>query len=273
VSARIFGVPVRETDSPSGDGDIEVVKLAFDAFARRDVDAALEWMHPQVRLWVVTAAVSRAGRPYIGHQGVREYWRDAQRLWRELELVPIDFELVGQAVVVLGEVQARGPAGALRQPAVWTWKLNDGLVVDCRVDSDVRAARDALGEAQSVADVLRGFHDGFNRRDAEAMIALADPGVVSYPAILSRARGRYVGHKGLRNWVRDVSDADHGHTVAASEVRRVEEERWAVLGQVMIDEAPISPFTAFVRVHRGLVGEVREFLSDEAILSQVAYLP
>ena len=189
-------MPVRETDSPSGDGDIEVVKLAFDAFARRDVDAALDWMHPQVRLWVVTAAVSRAGRPYIGHQGVREYWRDAQRLWRELELVPIDFELVGQAVVVLGEVQARGPAGALRQPAVWTWKLNDGLVVDCRVDSDVRAARDALGEAQSVADVLRGFHDGFNRRDAEAMIALADPGVVSYPAILLEPAGGTWGTRG-----------------------------------------------------------------------------
>src|SRR5207245_7344556 len=112
------------------------------------------------------------------------------------------------------------------------------------------------------ADVIRGFHDGFNRRDVEAMIALADPGVVSYPAILSGARGRYVGHKGLRNWVRDVGDADHGHTVAASEVRRLEEERWAVLGQVMIDGAAISPFPAFVRVYRTLVGEAGDFLSD-----------
>jgi hypothetical protein len=49
--------------------------------------------------------VSRAGHPYVGHQGIREYWLDAEWLWRELELVPIDFELIGRTVVVLGEVQ------------------------------------------------------------------------------------------------------------------------------------------------------------------------
>jgi ketosteroid isomerase-like protein len=266
-------MPARESASPPDQADIEVVRRAFDAFARRDIEAALEEMDRQVRLWVVTAAVRRAGRPYVGHEGVRDYWRDVERLWQHLELVPIDFELIGDAVVVLGEVRARGPAGALRQPAVWTWRLRDGMVVECRVDSDVRAARDALGEAQSVAEILRGFHDGFNRRDAEAMVAVAEPGVISYPAILSRARRKYVGHEGLRNWVRDVDAADHGHTVAASEVRRIEDERWAVLGQVIIDETPVSPFAAFARVHRGLVSEVREFLSDEAILSKLAYLP
>lgn len=259
--------------SESSRGDIEVVKQAFDAFARRDIAAALEWMDRNVRLWAVTAAVSRAGRPYVGHQGLRDYWLDVQRLWQALQLVPIEFELIGEAVVVLGEVRARGPVGALRQPAVWTWKLRGGLVVEVRVDSDVRVAREALGMEQGVADVLRGFQEAFNRRDPEAMIALADPAIVSYPAILSRARQKYVGHEGLRNWVRDVDAADHGHTVVASEVRRIEDERWAVLGEVLIDQAPISPFAAFARVDRGMVSEVREFLSDEAILSKLSYLP
>jgi ketosteroid isomerase-like protein len=263
----------QESVSQPGDRNTELVKQVFEAFARRDVEAALEWIHPQIRLWAVTAAVSRGGRPYVGHEGIREYWRDVQRLWQELNLVPVEFELIGEAVVVLGEVRARGVAGVLRQPAVWTWKLSDGLVVDCRVDSDVRAAREALGEAQTVADILRAYHDGFNRRDAEAMIALADPGIVSYPAITTRARRKYLGHEGLRNWIRDVVAADHGHTVAAREVRRLEEERWAVLGDVMIDEAPVSPFAAFAHVQRGLVSEVREFLSEEAILRQLAYLP
>jgi ketosteroid isomerase-like protein len=261
-----------ERVSTASHDDIEVVKRAFDAFARRDMDAALQWIDPQVRLWLVTSAVSRGGRPYVGHEGFREYWRDAYRLWQELELVPIEFELIGDAVVVLGEVLARGPAGALRQPAVWTWKLSGGLVVDCRVNSDVSAAREALGEAQSVEEILRGYQAAFNRRDAEAMIALADPAIISYPAPVSRARRKYVGHEGQRDWIRDVLAADHGHTVAAREVRRLEGERWAVLGQVMIDQAPASPFAAFARFERGLVTEVREFLSDEAILRHLDYI-
>jgi ketosteroid isomerase-like protein len=257
---------------PASHEDIEVVKLTFDAFARRDADAALQWIDPQVRLWLVTAAVSRGGRPYVGHEGFREYWRDVHRLWQQLELVPVEFELIGDAVVVVGEVLASGPAGVLRQPAVWTWKLSDGLVVDCRVDSDVSAAREALGLAQSVEEILRGYHDAFNRRDAEAMIALADPDILSYPAPVSRARRKYVGHEGQRDWIRDVVAADHGHTVGTREVRRLDAERWAVLGHVTIDQATVSPFAAFARLDRGLVKEVREFLSDEAILRHLEYI-
>ncbi len=257
----------------SGHGDVAVVKQVFEAFARRDIEAVLGWMHPQVRLWVVTAAVSRGGRPYVGHEGVRDYWRDAGRLWEALELLPVEFDRMDGAVVVLGEVRARGAAGSLRQPAVWTWKLSDGMVVDCRVDSDLRAAREALGEAHSVTELLRAFHDAFNRRDAEAMVALADPGVVAYPAAVSRAGRRYAGHAGLRHWIRDMAAVDRGHTVTAREVRRLAEERWAVLGEVIIDDAPVSPFASFAYVRRGLVSEVREFLSDEAILREIAYLP
>jgi len=56
------------------------VKRAFDAFARRDMEGALEFIHPDVRLWLVTAAVTRGGRPYVGHEGLREYARDVEQL-------------------------------------------------------------------------------------------------------------------------------------------------------------------------------------------------
>jgi hypothetical protein len=49
------------------------------------------------------------------------------------------------AVVVLGYVPAEAVAGALRLPVVWTWRLRDGLVTECVVHSDERAARRALG--------------------------------------------------------------------------------------------------------------------------------
>ena len=253
--------------------DVETVKRAFDAFARRDMEGALEFIHPDVRLWLVTAAVTRGGRPYVGHEGLREYARDVEQLWREIELRPVEFDRIGNAVVVLGEVVARGAGGALRQPTVWSWKLSEGLVVECRVDSSVRAAREALGEAQAVEDLLREYIAAFNRREAEGMVVLTDPAVVSYPAAIARIRRKYVGHQGIRHWMRDVLALDHGHTAVAREVRRLEKERWALLGELMVEEEPAAPFALLARVSEGLIVEGREYLSEENMLRDLGHLP
>lgn len=264
---------VGEPASPTSSENVETVKRIFEAFSRRDIDAVLRFFDPNVRLWVVTAAVTRGGRPYVGHEGIRQYARDVERLWRELTLLPIEFDEVGPAIVVLGEVRARGAAGDLRQPTVWTWKFSGGLVVECRVDSDVRAARDALGESKEVEELLRAYVAAFNRRDVEAMIALADPGIVNHPTPVSRASRTYVGHQGLRNWIRDVRATGRGDTVVPREIRRLDEERWAVLGELVVDEAPVSPFASLIDMSRGLITEAHEYLSEESLLREVGHVP
>src|SRR6266699_2834969 len=98
-------MPEGEDVLAEGSRRIERVKSAFDAFARRDVDRLLAFLHPHVRLWVVTAAVAREGHPYIGHAGIRQYTHDVERVWQELDLQPIEFDDVGDAIVVLGEVR------------------------------------------------------------------------------------------------------------------------------------------------------------------------
>jgi len=259
---------------PPGDpANANTVRRVFDAFARRDVEGALELVHPQVRLWVVTGAVTREGRPYVGHDGIREYFRDVNRLWRALELRPLELCEFGGAVVVLGEVRARGAAGELRQATAWTWKFRDGLVIDCRVDSDLPAARKALGEAKTVEDLIRGFVAAFNRREAEAMIAFADPRIVAYPAKVSRTSRSYAGHQGLRHWVQDVVANDRGQRIAAREVRKLEAQRWAVLGELTIDAVPLSPFASLFAVAHGLITEAHEYLSEESLLRELDYLP
>ena len=262
------------TDSglPNRTPSVETVKRIFEAFARHDIDGALSMMHPQVRLWVVTAAVTRGGHPYVGHEGIREYFRDVDRLWEALELSPVEFDEVGAAVVVLGEVRARGPAGELRQPAVWTWKFTSGLVIDCRVDSDPAAAREALGLWETTEDLLRDYIVAFNRRDTDAMVALTDPEIVNYPVAIVAAR-KYLGHQGIRNWIRKLTASGQDYTVEAREVRKLEEGRWAVLGELLIGRERISPFAALVGVGRGLIGEWREYLSEESLLRELGHLP
>jgi ketosteroid isomerase-like protein len=125
---------------------VAIVKRLFDAFGRRDVDAALEVLDPDVRFLPVTAHMTREGKAYEGHDGIREYIEDVQRLWQELVLEPGEFQAVLGVVVVIGEVHGRGSGGELNVPVVWTWRLRDDLIVEGNVHSDLATAREALGD-------------------------------------------------------------------------------------------------------------------------------
>jgi ketosteroid isomerase-like protein len=124
---------------------VEVVRRLFEAFERRDVEAALELLDPNVKFSSVTAHVARDGRPYEGYAGIREYFTDALELWEELELVPLEYQAVIGVVVVIGEVRARTQTGEFTAPVVWTWKLRGERVLEGSIHSDLSRARDALG--------------------------------------------------------------------------------------------------------------------------------
>jgi ketosteroid isomerase-like protein len=130
------------------DGDIDgvqIVRRLLDAFNRRDAEAILELVDPEAKLVSMTGRLVREGEPYVGRDGLLDYFADAERLWPGLQVEVGQIQAAGDAVVVLGYVHAEAAAGALRQPVVWTWRLRDGLVTECVVHSDERAARKALG--------------------------------------------------------------------------------------------------------------------------------
>jgi hypothetical protein len=155
---------------------------------------------------------------------------------------------------------------------VWTWKFSDGQVVDCRVDSDLQAARAALGEARVIEETLYAYHDAFNRRDVDVMISLTDSSVVIRPVTISHGRREYPGHQGLRAWMSDVDAAGHDQRVAPQEVRQLEPGRWALLGQFLISGATDSPFASLAAIDNGLIREIRDFLSEERILRALRYI-
>ena len=116
------------------DTDVDTVKTIYAAFARRDLDEVLAHVDADVEVIAVGTA-RRIGRhePYLGHDGLREYFADAQRAWDELTLRPEDFRATVDSVVVFGHVDARSGEELLRRRIVWTWKLRGGKVVALRV--------------------------------------------------------------------------------------------------------------------------------------------
>ena len=121
--------------NPAGlTADIDVVRAIYAAFAVRDLEGALDFVDPKCEIYVETTARA-AGRegPYVGHDGLRQYFADVEAVWNQLVIHADDYRVVPGAVVVMGHVEGRGKDGAFRRAAIWTWRLSGGRAVQLRV--------------------------------------------------------------------------------------------------------------------------------------------
>jgi ketosteroid isomerase-like protein len=124
-----------------------VVVRLFEAFGQRELtsESVLALAHPEIVFEPMTAQVTQAGDPYVGHEGIRRYAEDLQTHWSELTIQLTQVRAAGHAVVALGLVSGRGAAGSFeRVPATWVVKFRDGLVAYVQVFSDERAVMEAL---------------------------------------------------------------------------------------------------------------------------------
>ena len=107
--------------------EIEVVRGLYDAFERRDLDAMLAAFSDDAELhFEGTARLAGRSQPYRGHQGLREYLVDVERLWDELVLHATDYRAVPGSVIVMGHITGRRQGLDVRRASVWTWKVKDG---------------------------------------------------------------------------------------------------------------------------------------------------
>jgi ketosteroid isomerase-like protein len=123
----------------------QIVRDLYDAFARRDPDAAVALAHPAIEFWAEGTA-ERAGRSeaYQGHEGLRQYFTDVEAQWEELVIEPDEFRVAGTGVIVFGNARGRAGGEALDGPVIWVWKLRGERVVYGRAvathDEAVRVA-------------------------------------------------------------------------------------------------------------------------------------
>jgi ketosteroid isomerase-like protein len=124
----------------------------FEAFNRRDIEAALELVHPDVVFEPVSAVAIRDGAPYVGHDGMRAYLDDVERYFDELVVNPTQIRAAGDAVVALGEVSGRAAGGPFDGVATtWMLKFRDDRVIRAQVFADQRNVMDILGASRAPA--------------------------------------------------------------------------------------------------------------------------
>ena len=105
--------------------EVEVIQAVFAAFAERDVEGVLRHADPEIVFSPQTADYAGRTEPYLGHQGLREYFRDVASVWDELRLTPSEFRQSGDTVLVTGRVSARSPARVIDGSTGWIWRLRE----------------------------------------------------------------------------------------------------------------------------------------------------
>jgi len=129
------------------------------------------------------------------------------------------------------------------------------------------------GEA-SPEEIGRRFVYAFNRRDADGLIALADPAIEFHPTILAGERRLYHGHDGLRRWVMELKESGGEHQVRVREVRILEADRFLVLSEVLLDGKVVTPSAMLARLApAGGIVEIYAYLSDEQMLIRLGLVP
>ena len=120
-----------------GDAEIALIRRAYRAFTRRDLELLTRLSHPAVEIHTITALVAGSALPYTGHEGLAAYIRDVEATWDELELTPQEFtELEDGQVLVAGRVRVKRGAARIDSPNTWLWEVEDGLVRCVRIIAD-----------------------------------------------------------------------------------------------------------------------------------------
>lgn len=127
------------------------LRAAYEGFGRRDIDAVLAVMDPDIE-WDATDALAHTG-VYHGHEGVREYIETLGAAWEEytLNAEQITESGDGAHVMVLGSVKGKLAQSGQDVEARFAHvaQVEDGLVTRLKVCLDREAALQEMPQSQA----------------------------------------------------------------------------------------------------------------------------
>jgi ketosteroid isomerase-like protein len=132
--------------------NVDVVRGIYDAVARRD-DVAPFQVYAEDIVWDVSNARRAAMNPkpvYRGHEGVREFWRDALSAFGAVDLEVEELIDAGdQVLAVIREREVGRTSGVpVETTHLAVWTLADGEVIRMQLFDDRQAAVQAAGLAE-----------------------------------------------------------------------------------------------------------------------------
>jgi ketosteroid isomerase-like protein len=128
----------------------EVVRRAYEAYNRGDLDGVLANVHPQV-VWEENHPVFGfvgLDPVYEGHKGVRRWWEASREPWTTVEAVIDEITPVGEDALVVSNTMRGTGAGsgvAVELPFFHVFEFRDAKIIRRRLYPERREALEAVG--------------------------------------------------------------------------------------------------------------------------------
>jgi ketosteroid isomerase-like protein len=126
--------------------NVEVIRQALEVINRRDTEAALRYIDPEVE--ASTAIISGAeGNIYRGHEGFREWMAESAATFEEIRMQPEEFRDLGDDVLLIGRIYARGRESGVEidSATAWLFTLRGSRIVRVRGYLNPQEALEAAG--------------------------------------------------------------------------------------------------------------------------------
>ena len=126
--------------------NVEIIRGAHGAFNRRDLDAFLEFVDPEVEF--ITRFANLEGHPqYHGHDGIREWWQDLLAIFPDFNSEVLEVRDSGDRGITALRLRGHGlDSGTPLDERAWqAWKARDGKVLWWRFFGSEAEALEAAG--------------------------------------------------------------------------------------------------------------------------------
>jgi ketosteroid isomerase-like protein len=133
--------------------NVEKVLRGYEAWNRRDFDAAITVVDPEID-WIMVGATRFPGTDaaYHGHAGVREFWRIFIEPWEEFAIEVKGTRTTGDRVVAFVEFHAKAREGLeLATPFVHLFTFRGGKAIQFQSFDDRDEALEAAGLSEEDA--------------------------------------------------------------------------------------------------------------------------
>jgi ketosteroid isomerase-like protein len=126
--------------------NVETLRRAYEAFSSGDMVRILAFAHPDLEV-VVPPDLSAEPDTYRGHDGVRRYFQSFGDAMDEIRFQPERFWDVGQSVLAVVRVTAKGRQTAIpvEQRIAQVWTMRDGMGVRVQTYASLSDALEAVG--------------------------------------------------------------------------------------------------------------------------------
>src|SRR4051794_40074126 len=128
--------------------NVEIFKRAFDAINRRDAEALVAELDPEVE-WHPAILMAIGGKQTVfrGHEGIREWLRDLYEILSEFRAEYREIRDLGDRTVATGRVRARGRASEveIESPHGTVVEFKNGKAIRIRTYLDPKEALEAAG--------------------------------------------------------------------------------------------------------------------------------